>query len=350
MRVMMRVTAIKKASFVATKSVQRYVSQTAPVAAAAKVDTRKELEFPRAVSKEEAPFIKPAKETGTESFMPWRGWVARLLKDKMGSEKFESMKGVFYFWPDDPNNLHQTPYPDAKTTYSKDGTQSVSYRATSPGSQPFVEIPLDGLEADPYDSGYYKRDTRRRYVDPEFPHPDVEQLKLDMQNPNDPEVQEAKKQLESGPDSSPGNKGNFATGPSDFDPTGLRAVMAVNNPELFKSLDQHMPDHVSSHITAQRTNGNRNGNKPALIFFSSFFLSIPFVFLFLRHVSNKLNCVYVYVNNTNYISSLHHRGRKTKKSFIIGTRNAIYRYQSVVILMVSARTVASQVGKILIKK
>lgn len=246
----MRVTAIKKASFVATKTVQRYVSKSTPVATAATgsggsaEDTRKELEFPRAVSKEEAPFIKPAKATGTESFMPWRGWVARLLKDKMGPEKFESMKGVFYYWPEDPNNLHQQPYPDAKTTYSKDGTQSVSYRELSPGSQPFVEIPHDDLEADPYDSGYYKRDTRRRYVDPEFPHPDVEQLKLDMQNPDDPEVQEAKKQLASGPSSSPGNKGNFATGPSDFDPTGLRAVMAVNNPELFKSLDKHMPDHL----------------------------------------------------------------------------------------------------------
>merc|ERR1712166_1613044 len=84
------------------------------------------------------------------------------------------------------------------------------------------------MGADPYDTGYFKRDTRRRYIDPEFPHPDVEQLKLDMQDPNDPEVQEAKKQLAIGPASSP----------------GLRAVMAVNNEELFKSLDKHMPDHL----------------------------------------------------------------------------------------------------------
>ncbi|MGK3738913.1 MAG: hypothetical protein ACI90V_005760 [Bacillariaceae sp.] len=244
----MRVTAIRKASYVATRVVQnasKAAATTTGGGAVGATTQRKELEFPRAVSKEEAPYIQPAKETSKESLMPWRGWVERLLRDKMSPEKFDAAKGYFYFWPEDPNNLHQVPYPDTRTTVSKDGKESVSYREISPGSQPFVDIPLDDLDADPYDTGYFKRDTRRRYVDPEFPHPDVEQLKLDMQDPNDPEVQEAKKQLAIGPASSPGNNSQFATGPSDFDPTGLRAVMAVNNPELFKSLDKHMPDHVS---------------------------------------------------------------------------------------------------------
>jgi len=251
----MRATAIRKTSFVATKAIQNASRAAAATNAttnlktscdgeAVNTESRKELEFPRAVTKEEAPYIKPAKETGTESFMPWRGWVERLLKDKLGSDKVETLKGFVYFWPEDPNNLNQQPYPNSRTIYSKDGKESASYREISPGSQPFVDIPHDDLDSDPYDSGYFKRDTRRRYVDPEFPHSDVEQLKLDMQDPNDPEVQEAKKQLASGPASSPGNKGNFATGPSDFDPTGLRAVMSVNNPELFKSLDKHMPDHL----------------------------------------------------------------------------------------------------------
>lgn len=243
----MRVTAIRKASYVATRVVQnasKAAATTTGGGAVGATTQRKELEFPRAVSKEEAPYIQPAKETSKESLMPWRGWVERLLRDKMSPEKFDAAKGYFYFWPEDPNNLHQVPYPDTRTTVSKDGKESVSYREISPGSQPFVDIPLDDLDADPYDTGYFKRDTRRRYVDPEFPHPDVEQLKLDMQDPNDPEVQEAKKQLAIGPASSPGNNSQFATGPSDFDPTGLRAVMAVNNPELFKSLDKHMPDHL----------------------------------------------------------------------------------------------------------
>lgn len=227
------------------KSVKRYAFSGISTVASRpfSTDERKELEYPRAVSKEEAPFIKPPKETGTESFMPWRGWVERLMKDKLGAERYDSIKGVFHFWPEDPNKLYQQQYPNHKTTYGKGG-ESISFREVSPGSQPAVDIPRDDLDADPYDSGYFKRDTRRRYVDPEFPHPDVEQLKLDMQNPDDPDVQEAKKQLAAGPESSPGNNNNFATGPSDYDPTGLRSVMAVNNPELFKSLDKHMPDHL----------------------------------------------------------------------------------------------------------
>lgn len=52
------------------------------------------------------------------------------------------------------------------------------------------------------------------------------------------------KAIEEGPESSPGNKGRFATGPSDFDPSGLRATMSVTWDKLEESLDEHMPDHL----------------------------------------------------------------------------------------------------------
>ena len=67
-------------------------------------------------------------------------------------------------------------------------------------------------------------------------------------DPNDPAVQEEKARLEAGPESSPGNQGRFATGPTDFDPTGLRATMSVTWPELNKSLDEHMPDHLPTPV------------------------------------------------------------------------------------------------------
>lgn len=208
-------------------------------------DTRKELDELRAVSKEEAPFVKPPKETSNERMLPWKGWVERLLRDKMSPQAFDKAKGMFYFWPEDPNNLHQLPYPNDQHVFSKDGKESVGMREVSPGSQPFVEIPREELDSDPYDSGYFKRDTRRRYVDPEFPHPDVEQIKLDMLDANDPEVIAAKERLAAGPLSSPGNGGRFANGKSETNLSGLRAVMAVTNEELFSELDKHMPDHVS---------------------------------------------------------------------------------------------------------
>lgn len=207
-------------------------------------DQRKELEYPRAVSKEEAPFVKPPKETTEEAFLPWRGWVERLLKDKMNPNTFDTVKGFFYFWPEDPNNLNQLPYPNQKHVYSKDGTDSVTIREVAPGSQPSVDIPRDDLAADPYDTGYFKTDTRRRYVDPEFPHPDVEQIKLEMLDSNDPEVIAAKERLAAGPLSSQGNGGIFANGKSETGLSGLRAVMSVTNDELFQELDKHMPDHL----------------------------------------------------------------------------------------------------------
>lgn len=230
---------IKKAG----EAVAKKVVQTGAKAAASPSIQLNEL---RAISKEEAPKVIPNKESLTTSQMPWKGWVDRFMKDKLSEDQYKNIKNFVYFMPEGKYDvMEQMPSPSVKLPISKDGEEA-AFRQVSPGSQGFVDIPKDDLEADPYDTGYFKRDTRRRYIDPEFPHPEIEELKLAMQDPNDPEVQEAKKKLAAGPGSSPGNGGNFPTGPSDFSPDGLRAVMSVTQAAIDAELDKHMPDHVSN--------------------------------------------------------------------------------------------------------
>jgi hypothetical protein len=241
---------IKKAGEAAVSRVI-HSSKSSAAKAASGIQPTIEVKPPRAISKTEAPHVIPANEPSTATMMPWKGWVDRFLKDKMSAEQYQTWRNTFYFWPEDPYNLMQMPPASYKVPVSADGKE-FGYREVSPGSQPGVSVPLHNLDDDPYDSGYFKKDTRRRYVDPEFPHPEIEQLKLDMQDPNDPEVQAAKEKLAAGPKSSPGNGLRFATGPSNFDPTGLRAVMAVTNAQIQKELDKHMPDHVSDSAIRKR--------------------------------------------------------------------------------------------------
>lgn len=239
------VVTVKKAGEAVASKILRSGNATIAKAAAGAVTPTIEVKPPRAVSKEEAPHMIPAMEASKETMMPWKGWVDRLLKDRMSPEQYSTWRNTWYFWPEDPYNLEQMPPPTKTIPVSADGKDEAALRATAPGSQPAVDIPLHDLDDDPYDSGYFKKDTRRRYIDPEFPNAEIEKLKLDMQNPNDPEVIAAKEKLAAGPSSSPGNGLRFATGPSDFDPTGLRAVMAVTHAEIEKEMDKHMPDHVS---------------------------------------------------------------------------------------------------------
>eukprot|EP00538_Stauroneis_constricta_P002878 CAMPEP_0119563366 /NCGR_PEP_ID=MMETSP1352-20130426/23178_1 /TAXON_ID=265584 /ORGANISM="Stauroneis constricta, Strain CCMP1120" /LENGTH=278 /DNA_ID=CAMNT_0007611947 /DNA_START=79 /DNA_END=915 /DNA_ORIENTATION=+ len=210
---------------------------------AAATTTKTKLTEPRAVSKEEAGKIAGAATSSEESMMPWKGWFDAYLKERLSEERYKSLKATFYFKPDDPFNLQQIPNPSTKVPIGNDGEEA-AFREVSPGSQPPVDVPKYDLDDDPYDSGYFKRDTRRRYEDPEFPHPDVEAFKLGMLDGDDPEVQEAKEKLAAGPKSSKGNKGVFPTGPSDFDPSGLRANMSVTPAALSKSLDSYMPNHL----------------------------------------------------------------------------------------------------------
>jgi hypothetical protein len=238
----MTVTIKKVGEAVASKVIQT-AKKGAQTAGA--VNPTMEVKPLRAVTKEEAPNMIPGREASKTTMMPWRGWIDRFLKDKMKDSQYQAMRDTFYFMKDDPNHMWQVPPPNHTVPISPDGEEA-GIRQVSPGSQSAVDIPLHELDDDPYDSGYFKRDTRRRYVDPEFPNPEIQQLKLDMQDPDDPEVQEAKKKLAAGPASSKGNKNVFATGPSDFSPNGLRAVMSITHAEMEKELDSHMPDHVSS--------------------------------------------------------------------------------------------------------
>mmetsp|Transcript_21935 Transcript_21935/g.28402 ORF Transcript_21935/g.28402 Transcript_21935/m.28402 type:complete len:264 (+) Transcript_21935:159-950(+) len=210
----------------------------------------------RAISAKEAPMIAPARESTKVSMMPWKGWVQRLLRDQIGEKRFAQFREAVFFWPDDHSDL-DTPAPGQQVSVSADGKTMRTYRYPSPGSEGPVKLPKFDVDTneDPYDSGYFKHDTARRDEYAELGNPHIEQLKLsllDRKYPNDPTILAEIAKLEEGPKSSPGNKGVFATGPSSFDPTGLRATMSVNWKSLNKSLDDNMPNHIPTPIWVGR--------------------------------------------------------------------------------------------------
>jgi len=209
----------------------------------------KQLRPPRAVTAAEAPQIQPARESNKTTMMPWQGWFQRWAQEKLGEERYKRFRNTFFFMPDDIYDLQQSPMPDKKIPISQtDPSITHQYRHPSPGSQEPPRIPEFEADEDPYDTGYFKRDTRRRFLNSEQGDPLIEKTKLELMDPNDPAVQEEKEKLEAGPESSPGNKGVFATGPTDFDPSGLRATMSVTWDKLNESLDSHMPDHLPQPI------------------------------------------------------------------------------------------------------
>ena len=199
------------------------------------------------------PFCR--RNSTTTTMMPWKGWFQRLLQDQLGEERFQKIRNIMLFAPDDIYDLQQSPKPNQKIPIAEhDPSITHMYRYPSPGSQDAVKLPEFEADEDPYDTGYFKRDTRRRYLYPELGNPNIERLKLQMMDPDgkDPAVQAELAKLEAGPESSKGNKGVFATGPSNFDPTGLRATMSVTWKELEKSLDAHMPNHIPKPIWVGR--------------------------------------------------------------------------------------------------
>jgi hypothetical protein len=227
---------VKKAGEAAAKAVQ-------------KKGEKMVLRPPRAVTAAEADTIQPARESTTISMTPWAGWIQRWFKDSFGEERYQQFRSTLFFMPDDIYDLQQNPKPTQKIPISKtDPSITAMYRYPSPGSQKPPRMPEWEEGQDPFDSGYFKRDTRRRYLNSELGDPALEKAKLALMDPNDPAVQEEKKKLEAGPESSQGNKGVFATGPSDFDPTGLRATMSVSWEKLEKSLDDNMPDHLPTPV------------------------------------------------------------------------------------------------------
>lgn len=199
----------------------------------------------RAVTAADAPHVSPAHESLTGTAEPWKGWFQSLIRDAIGEKRFRTYREWTNFMPDDIYDLVQAPKPDQKIPISKtDPTVTHMYRYPSPGSQAPVRLPEFEKDEDPYDTAYFKRDTRRRFLNSELGDPSVEKVKLSLMDAEDPDVQEEKAKLEGGPTSSPGNQGRFATGPSDFDPTGLRATMSVSWESLEKSLDANMPNHL----------------------------------------------------------------------------------------------------------
>lgn len=215
--------------------------------AAAKNVARTALKEARAVTAAEAPSIEPAKTSTTETMMPWRGWVARRLKPLMGEERYQAMRKLVFYRPDEIHDMHGMPNPSTKVPLSdKDPSLYRQMRYPSPGSEPPVRVPKadPGTPGDdPYNVTYYSRDTSRRHLDRAYPSNDIQRIKLELMDPNDADVQEMKEHWEN-PQSSPGNQGRFATGPSDFDPSGLRASMSTNHEAVEQSLDDNMPDHL----------------------------------------------------------------------------------------------------------
>jgi|EP00979_Chaetoceros_neogracilis_P004948 hypothetical protein len=221
---------------------------SAPVKRAAETIVKKVIPAAsRAVSAAEAPFIAPSAVSSTESQMPWDGWISSFLSSKLGKEKWDKLRSFVVFRTDDLNMGEQIPKPETEIPINKDGSLKAKFRYPSPGSQHGgrqVEEDKGTLYEDPYFVSYYPRDTARRYEDPAFPNPELEKLKLDLLPQDDEKVQEAQAKIEEGARSAPGNKGVFATGKSDFDPTGLRATMSTNHVAVQKSLDANMPDHL----------------------------------------------------------------------------------------------------------
>lgn len=203
-----------------------------------------------------------AKPTATsapddESMMPWNGWFSSFLKDKMGAERFEKLRHLVLYRPDNYTGFEQMPRPNTKLHISeKDPNLTMKFRQPSPGSQAPVEMretdaSFGNAGDDPYNVTYYNRDTGRRYTNPDDPtekYRNIEKIKLDLLPQDDPRVKEAQEEFDQTPGSSPGNKGMFATGKSDFDPTGLRASMSTNFEATQASLDANMPDHLPTPV------------------------------------------------------------------------------------------------------
>jgi len=210
--------------------------------------------------------VKAAAVSSEKSFMPWEGWLSRAVQKGMGDELYSKMRNVFLFRPEDGNFLEQQPRPNQKFSVGADPKNPtfVKFRYPSPGSQSVPNVPKSPVNNDPYDISYYSRDTRRReretfigvsdkagaeYVTKhgiqliESPTEAIgDGEKTDSKFLNEIDTVAARVKL-----GSPGNKGNFATGPSgEFNEgaTALRATMSTNHEITEASLDAHMPTQL----------------------------------------------------------------------------------------------------------
>lgn len=182
--------------------------------------------------------------------MPWNGWFSSFLQSKLGDAKYQKLREFVLWDSTDIHDLHGIPNPSTKVPINKEGTEFAQFRYPSPGNRKPVNIP-SGVE-DPFNVAYYPTDTRRRDNDPAFPNPDVERMKVALMDQTNPKVKEMQEKLEAGPTSSPGNKGVFATGKTDYDPSGLRAAMSTSHEATNASLDKHMPNHLPTPVWVER--------------------------------------------------------------------------------------------------
>ena len=173
-----------------TITVRKAGEAVAKAAVAASGGARVPLRYPRAVSAAEAHRIEPARESTKVTMMPWKGWFNRFLQDNMSASMYKKYRNTFFFMPDDIYDLQ--PIMPSKAIPAADPQYAQMYRYPSPGSQPAPNLPEfdPDWNEDPYDNGYFKRDTRRRYESSEMGNPHVEKMKLMMMDEKDPQVQE----------------------------------------------------------------------------------------------------------------------------------------------------------------
>lgn len=203
----------------------------------------------KTVTLEDSKTAVPNTVSNTESLTPWEGWFSSFLRSRLGEKYYGPIRDFWLFRPDDQHNLEQMYRPTTKVRITDAGDEA-SFRHPSPGSQDPVRLPdadVGHYREDPYNVAHYPTDTSRRGRDPANPNPDTEAARVALLDADDPRVEEARQRLEAGPGSSPGNKGTFATGKSDYDSTGLRATMSANHEAMNAELDKLEPDHLPTY-------------------------------------------------------------------------------------------------------
>ena len=102
-----------------------------------------------------------------DSEMPWTGWVGRFLSNPkvLGPERTKALTDFLVFRPGDKHSGAGAP---TSARLTMPGVERIKgYRYPAPGSRPPVSVPTvdsgpEGSDdADPYNTGYYWRDTKR---------------------------------------------------------------------------------------------------------------------------------------------------------------------------------------------
>ena len=78
----------------------------------------------------------PATTAPEESMMPWNGWVSSFLRDKLGEDRYQSLRKLLLYRPDDYTGFEQMPRPNSQLPLSKEDPRlNHKFRQPSPGSQ-----------------------------------------------------------------------------------------------------------------------------------------------------------------------------------------------------------------------